>query len=227
MVVLGVETATSVCGVALIRDETVLVERSLNLGTHHAERLLPGIRDCLEQAGLLIADLAGIAVSIGPGSFTGLRIGLSTAKGLCWSAGLPLVAVSTLEAIAAQFPYASCPVCPALDARKKEIYTALYDTSSGKPSAQIPPAAVLPEAFLAGLRGPVLFAGDGARLYRSVILGALGAEARFAPAALDRSSAASVAELGLLRLRRGEVEDLAAVEPVYLRKSEAELRLGG
>ncbi len=226
MIVLGLETATPVCGVALGRGDSVLVERSLNVGTHHAERLLPMIRDALEEAGMGLRDIDGIAVSIGPGSFTGLRIGLSTAKSLCWSAGLPLVAVPTLEAMAAQFPHAACPVCPALDARKKEVYAALYDMSSGGPRTLIAPAAVLPVPFVSSLTGPTLFVGDGARLYRKEIVGILGEAARFAPPPLDRPSAAAVAALGLSRLGRGETEDLARVEPVYLRKSEAELRHG-
>ncbi len=227
MILLGIETATPVCGVALGREDAILVERSLNVGTHHVERLLPMVRDALAEAGLGLRDLDGIAVSIGPGSFTGLRIGLSTAKSLCWSAGLPLVAVPTLEAMAAQFPYAACPVCPALDARKKEVYAALYDTSSGEPGVLTAPAAVLPVPFVASLAGPVLFVGDGARLYRREIVAALGEAARFAPAPLDRASAAAVAALGLSRLARGETEDLAGVEPIYLRKSEAELKHGG
>jgi tRNA threonylcarbamoyladenosine biosynthesis protein TsaB len=227
MTVLGIETATPVCGVALGREDAVLVERSLNVGTHHAERLLPMIRDALGEAGMGLRDLDGIAVSIGPGSFTGLRIGLSTAKSLCWSAGLPLVAVSTLEAMAAQFPHAGCPVCPALDARKKEVYAALYDTSSGCARTLMAPAAVSPVPFVSSLAGPTLFVGDGARLYRREVVAALGERARFAPPPLDRPSAASVAALGLSRLGRGETEDLARVEPVYLRKSEAELKHGG
>lgn len=227
MIVLGIETATPVCGVAIGREDSVLVERSLNVGTHHAERLLPMIRDALGEAGMGLRDLDGIAVSIGPGSFTGLRIGLSTAKSLCWSAGLPLVAVPTLEAMAAQFPHAACPVCPALDARKKEIYAALYDTSSGSPRALIAPAAVSPVPFVSSLTGPTLFVGDGARLYRREVVAVLGERARFAPPPLDRPFAASVAALGLSRLGRGETEDLARVEPVYLRKSEAELKRGG
>lgn len=227
MTVLGIETATPVCGVALGREGSILVERSLNTGTHHAERLLPMVRDALDEAGLELRDLDGIAVSIGPGSFTGLRIGLSTAKSLCWSAGLPLVAVPTLDAMAAQFPYAACPVCPALDARKKEVYAALYDTSSGGLRTLIAPAAVSPVSFVASLTGPVLFVGDGARLYRREIVAELGGAARFAPPPLDRPSAAAVAALGLFKLERGESEDLVRAEPVYLRKSEAELKHGG
>lgn len=227
MIVLGIETATPVCGVALGREDSTLVERSLNVGTHHAERLLPMIRDALDEAGMALRDLNGIAASIGPGSFTGLRIGLSTAKSLCWAAGLPLVAVSTLEAMAAQFPYAALPICPALDARKKEVYAALYDTSSGEPRVVIAPAAVPPVGFVSSLAGPTLFVGDGARLYRREIVALLGEAARFAPSPLDRPSAAAVAALGLSRLGRGETEDLARAEPVYLRKSEAELKHGG
>jgi tRNA threonylcarbamoyladenosine biosynthesis protein TsaB len=224
MIILGIETATPVCGVALAREDVILVERSLNVGTHHAERLLPMIRDALNDAEMTLRDLNGIAVSIGPGSFTGLRIGLSTAKSLCWSARLPLLVVPTLDAFAAQFPYAACAVCPALDARKKEVYAALYDTSSGEPRTLVGPAAVPPIPFVASLTGPVLFTGDGARLYRRDIVSALGDAAHFAPPPLDHPSAAFVAALGLLKLERGETEDLVRAEPVYLRKSEAELQ---
>jgi tRNA threonylcarbamoyladenosine biosynthesis protein TsaB len=137
------------------------------------------------------------------------------------------VAVPTLEAMAAQFPHAAHPICPALDARKGEVYAALYDTSTGLPRPLIAPAAVPPAPFLASLSGPVLFAGDGARLYRGEVVAALGEEARFAPSHLDRPSAAAVAVLGLFRLERGETEDLVNAEPIYLRKSEAEIQHEG
>ncbi len=222
--ILAIETATSVCSVAIAHADIILCERSLNIGTYHAERLLPMIRDVLDETGLKLGDLDGIAISIGPGSFTGLRIGLTTAKSLCWTAGVPLFTVSTLEAMASQFKHAAIPVCPALDARKKEIYTALYDTSSGEPTTLIAPVAVPPTMFLAELTGSVFFAGEGARCYRKEIVAALGENARFAPLPLDRPSASFVALLGIQRLKRGESEDLVRVEPVYLRKSEAELK---
>ena len=122
MLVLGIETSSRHGGVAIIGEDRVLCEAVLSVEVTHSERLLPAVDRALDEARITLEGLGGIAVSIGPGSFTGLRIGLSTAKGLAYATGLPLVGVPTLEAMAWTLPAARWQVCPVLDARKQEVY---------------------------------------------------------------------------------------------------------
>ncbi len=131
MIVLGIETATAVCAVALVDDDVVRAERRYEIPQAHSEKLMECVDDCLKSAGLILSSIDGIAISIGPGSFTGLRIGLSVAKGLAFAAGKPLVGVPTLEALALQpvrkdIGEADDVIVPMIDARRDEVYTAIF-----------------------------------------------------------------------------------------------------
>jgi len=126
MRVLAVETSTLAGGAALLDGELVVGEYALDVSVTHSERLMGAIDRLLTDAGWTVRDLEGLAVSVGPGSFTGLRIGLSTVKGLALALSIPIVAVPTLDAMAALLPFAALPVCPVLDARKREVYASLY-----------------------------------------------------------------------------------------------------
>jgi len=225
MILLAIETATLFGGVALISDREVIAEYSLNVRATHAERLMPTIGSLLSEAGVPLKTLDGIAVSIGPGSFTGLRIGLSTAKGLCFANGLPLVSVPTLEAMASSLPYARFPVCSVLDARKKEVYAALYDLSEGTARPMWSPRVIPLDNVLEELRGSTIFTGDGAGVFRERISEGLGKDAYFVPTDVAHPSAAAVGRLGLSLLAQGHRADVFDIEPVYLRRSEAELAI--
>ena len=227
MTFLGIETATYAGSVALVDEEHQFALYELDIRRTHSERLLIAIRRVLEDADLTLKDIQGIAVSVGPGSFTGIRIGLSTAKGLCFANDLPLAAVCTLYAMAARFPFSRLQVCTMLDARKKEVYAALYRVETEQPVRVTEPRAVGPAEFLEDLSEPTLFLGSGATLYRQHITEKLGERALFAPADLGRPSSAAVARLGLRMLQEGKHADLYAVEPTYLRMSEAELARRG
>lgn len=227
MIVLGIETATHAGSVALVDETHQLALRELGILRTHSEWLLGAIRDVLGDAGCTIKEVHGIAVSLGPGSFTGLRIGLSTAKGLCYANDLPLAGVSTLDAMASRFPFCRVPVCPMLDARKREVYAALYDMEAEQPVRLIEPEAAHPVRFLESVGGTTLFLGSGAALYRQHILDRLGDGALFAPAELFHPSAAAVARLGLGMLKQGQRVDVNAIEPTYLRVSEAQLARRG
>jgi len=206
----------------LMEDRQVIAEYTWHTGRTHSEMLVPLVRRMMEDARRELADLDGVAVSIGPGSFTGLRIGLSTAKGLCFSLGCPLVAVPTLDALASRMLFSRHPVCCMLDARKKEVYAAVYDTSDGVLQQQWGPEAIEPDRAAHRLCGASVFVGTGATLYRERILSQANG-ARFAPEELNVPSAVVVARLGLRALEEGDLADLGDVEPVYLRRSEAEL----
>src|SRR5579884_905677 len=226
MKILSIETATLAGGVALMDEAHLIAEYRLHVEVRHSERLLSTIDRLLSDSGISVATLDAIAVSIGPGSFTGLRVGLSTAKGLAMGAGKPVVTVPTLEAIAALFPYSHALIAPMLDARRQEVYWALFNTREGEPIPVHSEEATSPEAVLSSIERfdqPVLFVGEGAEKYRDILQEGRPEKALFAPKRLQFPSAAAVAELGLAKLKRGEVHPPEEVIPFYLRASTAEL----
>lgn len=217
MRVLAVETSTLAGGVALLDGDRVLGELVLDVRATHSERLMPAIDRLLGEAGWGPAELEGLAVAIGPGSFTGLRIGLSAVKGLALALGIPVAAVPTLDAMAASLPFAALPVCPVLDARKGEVYASLYRWNGQAMERQWAYLALVPDALAARLTEPTVVLGDGARLIRSP-------HARLAPPHRRLPSPAAVGVLGLCRLRAGEHVPPGELVPLYLRPSEAELK---
>lgn len=224
MLVLGIETSTLQGGVAIVGEAGLVSEYTLNVEVTHSERLLPAIDRVLQDAGLALADLGGLAVSIGPGSFTGLRVGLSTVKGLAYATGLPVAAVSTLEAMAWALPGARGPICPVLDARKNEVYAALFQHAPDGLETLVEEAALSPEALCAKIKKPTLFLGDGLVPYGDLFRERLGERYLLPPAIQRGPRPACVAALGRALLLRGEAGVLADLVPRYLRPSEAELR---
>lgn len=223
MYILGIETATKTGGVAIVSETGVLAEYTLNIEVTHSERLMSTVDRVLKDTGFTLADIDGYGVSIGPGSFTGLRIGLSTIKGLAFTTGKPVAAVPTLKALAWNIPFSRYPICPLLDARKKEVYAALY-RHDGTNYVQEMPDAVISLAELAGtLSGDVLFTGEGARLFAGDIQKFFGYRAHFAPLSSSVPSAASVAEIALMMLKAGQQTVPDAIVPMYIRRPEAEV----
>ncbi len=223
MYILGIETATRTGGVAIVSEGAVLAEYTLNIEVTHSERLMSTVDRVLKDTGISMASLDGFGVSIGPGSFTGLRIGLSTVKGLAFTTGKPVAAVPTLKALAWNTPHARYPVCPLLDARKKEVYAALYHYD-GQELIQDLPETVLPLAELADrIAGEVLFTGEGARLFTADIGRLFAGRAHFAPRSATVPSAASVAEIALDMISVGRQTGPDGLSPMYIRRPEAEL----
>lgn len=226
MYVLGIETATAVAAVAVAGTNGILAERMVHNRRTHSVKLLPMIKAALADVGLTPASLDGIAVSSGPGSFTGLRIGMSTAKTLAQVWNLKIVGVPTLEVLA--FPLAghSNLVCPILNARKNELYVAVYDCSGQLPSCFVGPAAVRAEkllSFLSSFQPPFTFLGDGVPVYKQLLMDGFGSRAFFAHQAVAFPRGAAVAELGMRRLEEGCGTDPLLLLPEYVRLSEAEL----
>jgi len=222
--VLGIETSTFCGGVALLAEDRLLGSITINASPTYSAPLLAPIETLLRETGRRLGDLTGLAVSIGPGSFTGVRIGLAEAKGLAAALKIPMAGVSTLEALAVRAGRGSRLVCPVVDARRSEVFVAAYRWGSG---AELPTRVmaegVMPIGeFLRRLRGRCLFLGDGALRYRSPIETAMP-DAVFAPPHRMLPSAEEIAWLGLRRLVRGESDDPALLEPVYLRASDARL----
>jgi tRNA threonylcarbamoyladenosine biosynthesis protein TsaB len=227
MRVLAVETSTLTGAVALLDGERVVGESRLSIAVTHGERLLASVDALLRAAGWALGDVEGLAVAIGPGSFTGLRIGVSTLKALAFGTGRPLVGVPTLDALAWSIPFAAHPVCPVLDARKGEVYAALHRTTGGRLERLGPDRAIAPRRLAEELAGdpggPVVFVGDGVVSHGEVFRQVLGSAACLAPAGLRLPSAVTVADLARGPLARGEAGDPAALVPIYVRPSEAEL----
>ena len=215
-VLLALDTSTLQATAALLCGGEILgeVERRV---TTHSERLLVAIDDLLRGASLSIDRVDAIACGKGPGSYTGLRIGMSTAKALCWAAGRPLVCVSSLAALAGNVrglrPRPAL-VVPCIDARRGEVFAGFF----GPDGALAPEVVIEPEALRARLAGePALLVGDGALTYRAIFAGL-----DLAPDAAHAVRAREIGRLAMPRLARGDTEDVAAVEPTYLRASDAE-----
>src|SRR6266478_6775542 len=162
MRVLAVETSTLAGGAALLDGELVVGEYALDVSATHSERLMGAIDRLLTDAGWSVRDLEGLAVSVGPGSFTGLRIGLSTVKGLALALSIPIVPVPTLDAMAALLPFAALPVCPVLDARKREVYASLYRWDGAGMHRVWEYLAIAPADLARRLDEPVIVLGDAA-----------------------------------------------------------------
>ena len=227
MNVLGIETATAICATAVVAGEDLLAECSLEAPQVHSERLLPLIDECLRKAKLELSRIDGIATSIGPGSFTGLRIGLSVAKGLAFASGKPLVAVPTLEALAyevcrrGEVQSGTC-ILPLLDARRDEVYCALYRWE-GNSLSECRQAAALRLQDIGSILprdANVIAAGNGLEKFMSYLSSSGNSGSRIGAAVRPvhcRCSAAAVAVLGSARLHRGEVAEIESLEPMYVK----------
>jgi len=217
LLILALETATPAGSIALVDEEKIISNRYFDTGLQHSQRLFVEIEDVFKAAACALSDIDAVAVSIGPGSFTGLRIGLSAAKGLCLVGDKALVAVSTAEALATRMPFVQYPVCVILDARRQEVYTALYDTSSGYPRILSSLRAMAPEVLLQERAGQkTIFVGDAVSTYRDLI--ANHPEALPAPFYCVRPEAGSTGWLAFAKMKAGETADLETIEPEYLRK---------
>jgi len=235
MKILAIETSTLIGGIAVLDDSSGLIaEAKLNVKSTHSERLMTEIAHALEKASILPDDIDAFAVSIGPGSFTGLRIGLSTVKGFSYATGKPIVAVPTLEALSWNFPYCRYPVCTMLDARKKEVYAAVFKWEGEEFRRMIDEVPIRVERLLEYMGekggifyGKIIFTGEGALLHRETIINRLGERAVFPPADKMIPSPANVAYLGLQKALKGEFSEPVSLVPFYVRKSEAEIKKDG
>lgn len=221
--IVTVDTSTPAGSVALSHGEDLLGEVFLHLRGMHTDRILHSLNWLLAAAGIKAADVDAFGVVLGPGSFTGLRVGVATVKGLAYAAGAPVVGMSSLETLAMQCPFAAYPVCTVLDARKSEVYTARFDCRGEVPSALTEEQVLPPSDLLDRLQGDHLFIGSGAVLYRELIRERLGTRAHFVPWSMDAPRASNIAGAVLARLRSGAVQSAREITPRYIRASEAEL----
>ena len=211
--ILNIETATKNCSVSVSKNGSILGIRELNNGAYsHAEVLHSFIKEVLDEASLLPSDLKAIAVSKGPGSYTGLRIGVSAAKGLCFSLQIPLISIDTLASLAHNVVLDSGVVVPMLDARRMEVYSAVFDKNYSKVRS-IKAEIIAQDSFLEYLEGgTVYFVGDGAEKCKAVIQhpNAVFVDSIF-------PSAKEMCGLAYAKYKKNDLEDVAYFEPFYLK----------
>lgn len=223
MLVLGIETSTPVSSVALVTEQGVIAAISLSRGRGHAEFLAPAIKLLCEQAELSLSQVSGIAVGLGPGLFTGMRVGIATAKGLSLSLNAPIIGIPSLDLLAYDVRYTSRTICACIDARRGEVFSALYRQVPGGIQRVGEYGVYAPEKLAGELeaRGEeVLFVGNGALLYRGVLP---QRRADYASIARAFPSAVALAELSLPRFIREDTDSVHELEPLYLRKADVQI----
>lgn len=225
MRVLGIDTSTPCGGIGLIDHGKIISDYLLNIPVTHSERLLEAIEMVLKGARFKIENLDGWAISLGPGSFTGLRIGVSTVKGLALATEKPVAGVPTLDVLASQVTPTPHLICPILDAKKKEVYAAFYQYDQNHSLKRLTPyQSIRPEDLIKKIEAPTIFLGEGVNLYGEFIQKSLPTLSIFPPPILQVSHGSMVAKLGAELLQRGESLDLFNFTPIYVRASEAEMK---
>ncbi|MGH2722494.1 MAG: tRNA (adenosine(37)-N6)-threonylcarbamoyltransferase complex dimerization subunit type 1 TsaB [Actinomycetota bacterium] len=227
MLVLGIETSTAQASVTIGSEQGIVGSCTISRGATPGEFLLPAVGFLMHQSGLSYRNLSAVAVGLGPGLFTGLRVGVATAKTLAQALSVPIVGVSSLDLLAYDGRYSNKVICPVLDARRKEVFYAFYrqvpggiermgDYSVGSPSHLANDIEAASSDFL--------LIGNGALLYRSHLEDAQHVEFGSMVNALPRAS--SLVELALPRLFREDFDRLFEIEPYYMRRSDAEINWG-
>ncbi len=222
MKILGIDTSTPIGSVALIDGENIVAEHTLNIVQAHSSRLMPAIDTVLKWGDITPDTLDGCAIGIGPGSFTGIRIGIATAKSLCYAVDKPIVGISTLEAIAYNLRWTDGIVCPILDARRSEIYGSVFH--GGTEWHRLTDDLCLPiDAFLNELNKHIsqnpttIFVGDGLATYGHTVRNQLGETVNFADAIFNVPRGASIARLGAQRMKQGDTDSYWNLVPNYVR----------
>lgn len=224
MKILALETSATAASAAVCEDESLIAQSFQRTGLTHSATLMPMVESMLKNAGMMLEEMDLIAIAAGPGSFTGLRIGVSAAKGLAWPLDKPCAGVSTLEAMAWQMVGMEGVVCAAMDARRQQVYNALFELKGDKPVRLTPDRAISLEELeqeLANVEKTQIMVGDGAHLCYNAFQKS-GYPVKMAPPHLQFQSAWGVARCALEQARKGQLTDAAGLVPNYHRLSQAE-----
>jgi tRNA threonylcarbamoyladenosine biosynthesis protein TsaB len=232
--ILSIDTATRKAAVALVDERKTRYEVMIDSDFKHSRTLLEMVDSALGKTGTGWEQVAAIAVTSGPGSFTGLRIGMATAKGLALAVGKPIIGVPTLDALAYNVGWAAPLICPALNARKGEVYSAFYRGGGEVPQRLTPDLACSPGELAEKARGllqemqigEIMFLGDGIQEYGELWKSCLGADYVTPPEPLCWTRAPAVGRLAFQRWQSGAIDDVFTLVPGYIRLSEAEIKLG-
>lgn len=229
MKILGIESSGLVAGIAVVEDDQLLAEYTVNYKKTHSQTLLPMLDEIKQMTDLCLETIDAIAVAAGPGSFTGLRIGSATAKGLGLALGKPLVEIPTVDGMAYQMYGHSRMICPLMDARRNQVYTGLYRFEENEEGHRFlvlkEQCAISIEEIISEINKnnkAVVFLGDGVPVYKEVLVKNLEVPYEFAPAYCNRQRAASVAALGAVKFAQGKIVSASEHKPDYLRLSQAE-----
>ncbi len=225
MRILAIDTSTTINSVCILDDNGILVEHIVSSRNSHNRVLLRNLDICIREAGTRLEEIDALAVALGPGSFTGLRIGISTAKTLAWANRLPVLGIPTLDALALNVPCSEYPVCALLDARKKEVYCSIYRNTAGYPESLTKYLVLLPEKLAELISSPTVFVGNGWLLYESFLKKKLRKNALSLPPSFHTMRASNIATLARLRLEKNDVDDPVTLKPIYVRPSDAEAGL--
>lgn len=223
MTILAIDTSNYTLGIALLRDNTVIAEYITYLKKNHSVRAMPAVHSLLNDCDLTPQDLSKIVVAKGPGSYTGVRIGVTIAKTLAWSLNIPISAVSSLEALAANGRHFDGLISPIFDARRGQVYTGLYEYKNGLLEQAVPDQNVMLTEWLEMLKEkdrPVLFLGHDTSIHKETILDVLGTKGIIGPAAQHNPRPSELAYAGADR----EAVDIHGLVPDYLRLAEAEAK---
>ena len=226
MQILAIESSSLTAGAAIIKDDVVLAEYSVSFKKTHSQTLLPMIDEVVKMTETNLKELDAIAISAGPGSFTGLRIGMATVKGLSMGSNKPYLSISSLDALAYSLINFDGIICPIMDALRDSVFTCMYKSSNGELSKIIDYSALSLDELVEILQEKdksVIFTGDGVYKYKEYLLKKLP-NAKFAPNHLSVVKASALGELGMELLRQGQCDDINS-SPLYLKKPQAEREL--
>ena len=235
MKILGIDSSGMVASVAIVQDDVIIAEYTMNHKKTHSETLLPMIDEIVKTSETKLEELDAIAIAAGPGSFTGLRIGAATAKGLAMAVDKPIIPIKTCEGLAYNMWGAEGLICPIIDARRNQVYTGLYRVKGNvevileqQPMdiheliEYINNYSKQREASEGGPAEGVSFLGDGVAIYKDVIWKEIDIPCQMAPAIMNRQRGASIASYGELLYKEGKYINADDFAPEYLRKSQAE-----
>ena len=223
MRILGIDSSSPDCSVALLDNQKILAQRRGSRRSSFSDQLLPMVDEVLSSAGTGLDNVDGFAVATGPGSFTGLRVGVSLIKGFILATEKPFASVDTLEAMAALVPPTNFAICPILDARKSEVYTAFFIYKDGRLTRQSEDSATAPEALCKAISQPTVFIGSGLNTYRQKLSGILGKFFMERDVGGGYPVAVGLTRLASARFEEMKSYDLSSLKINYVRKPEAEL----
>ncbi len=214
---LAIDTSTDTASLALVQDDGVLAELTWRCGQNHTTQLLPHLSHLLNRTELSLQSVSGVIVARGPGSYNGLRVGISTAKGLAFSLGIPIVGISTLEAEAYQHAETGLPICPIVNARREEIATAIYQRKGNKWRQLTAEHITTVDALCSQITTKTVFCGEFIPSIATQLEKQLEQKAVILPPAAGLRRASFLAELGLKRLKAGDYDNPTTLQPLYLR----------